>query len=741
MKKELLVKVTQLAQIHINRFKGKPEFSSPMINEVYPLFTASGKRDILFEVKFSSSNQNDNGSAIIALSNQFSPIPRFTFEGPAVVELLQKKVGHWNFKTIYFTPLYMVAESEEGKLLAEIGKRPSLLFRPYKGKGRIKFNYPSFKKQFIKQFDKIIERKKGDYEKAWNLILKKKKTDKSKSGSTDYISPWDVPLGQYQTRNADHYWRLPMYRQIPPHFGVNNNDFKSGCVACAWLCLIGYYDNTTALDIMRGTHTNHSLNWSDYPDTLMMELSEYLGTFPTETGGGAVWAEDIHNGYNFITDILEHPITGKRYTTEGCMKAFQIVYDKLLTKGVPSVISVPGHALIAYGVMANMVNLSENHFLRVYTGMTDPSPFSTYIPFEELDGAWSMDEIETTSHYKLNIKSLSPPAVVDLGDELLIAYRKLNGNIGLLYSEDGENIMSEDEIIATGKGSPSVTYDDNGKYYYIAWAEEESSPEGPLRLYKGYIQNHELEKLPAPPAPMEDKNISPAILAFNYGIYYVWKSKYYSLATNIAYCPTDDLEKYAQPWPQDFGNFNQAFHKILPLRIFDRPTLASDGFNIFMGYIQETGGIIKKSYASIITKSGEIRPYNAVGHDPIKHESCSNLCYFNKTLYASTVGPISEVEIRRGNWYNIDNQIVGHWVKLVSRELYWPGTKEYSETLIQDPQYPELPGLQINPCILSSFGKIDIGPCLLSCWIDHEGYIHLHYHSVDRPEAPLDYDI
>ena len=462
-------KVYNLVQVHLSRFKSYPDFGKPNIQNVFPLLDLSGQRGTFFEVKLTSEDYSNHGYIIVSLSQNYLPILKFAMRGESHVERLKKRVGHWHFNAVFFSPFYITAEDDEGKLLSALGTRPAFLNdEPQPLKKKLS-DYASFKKRFLKHQDDVSKAKRELIQKAWKRIFEIS-SENLIAGTGDYIDVDDLPVHNYQKLTADHHYSIPRYTQIPDGEGANTHNFMSGCVACAWMCLIGYYDNTFTPDLLRGTHIGNSIGFNGYQDHTMMKLSQHLGTENCD-GEGCVYLDDIDRGYSFITGELGYTILERKKTENGGMDALQIVYDYLCWS-VPSIIATEDHACLAYEVWANMDSDSEDHFVKVFKGLSGPSSSSSYyqeymndpfIPFEELAGAWTLKHIHPNTKVDLDRTTIARPAVAELGRKLLIAYRKEDCNIGLLFFSDGQTVETEKTLMATGRGAPDVAVEPSGK--------------------------------------------------------------------------------------------------------------------------------------------------------------------------------------------------------------------------------------------------------------------------------------
>lgn len=724
VKKEILGEVKTIAKIHLNKFANVGDFGTPSIGRIYPLLNPKGEIGFFFEIKLTSADLVDHGFMVISTSRDYPPVLIFSPRGLTHVEELRRRVGHWNFNPVFYTPFYFVAEDDKRNKLAEFGMQPISFGSK---RSRKKSSHPSttrnksyrlFMAWFLKQHNIVSPKHKELIQKAWDR-LKKKISSIFDSGDSPYIDTPDVPLNNYQIVTALHYEMIPSYIQIPSNTGVNDKDFPSGCVACAWMCLYGYHDNTYALDLLRGTHEENPSPHQEYPDKVMMALSKYLGTHAHEyngTQGGEVYEEDVRKGYDFIAHYLLHSYTNSCFTREDEMAAFQVVYDFLCRFCVPSVIAIENHVLIAYEVWANLNDYSEEHYLKVYDGGGN---YDQYIPFEELKGAWTLQQIDTATHVRLerlDWHSQDVPAIADIGDKILIAFRTGIGKIQIGYSCNGKDFVKMKILEAEGTSAPALV-SDNKNSVYIAWFNS-MAPRNKSRLNLLKMSfDGQVEELPAPQAPREDSNLTPSIAILKGNLYCVWKSMVNHGEVNCVYVPLDNLERSGAPWPvHSLDSRNGAYWKVLPIIINSRTSLTTDGNFLYLGY--ETPGDQwweRKEKVAVVRPDGNLVMFRLGTQDICEYEAGSHVHCFQNAIYSSSA---------QGTIYE--------------DALSWQGGYGYYELIRIKQYWPEGVGSQ-KGVSLGSFNKMKIGPCLVSVWID-DREINLQYHSVDRNVFRLSYD-
>ncbi|MBN1267779.1 MAG: hypothetical protein JXA25_19975 [Anaerolineales bacterium] len=744
-----------IARIHLLKMRGVPEFAGLDIGTINTLKDPGSGKDLFFDVKLTGPEREDSGYILVCISRDYPPVITFSSDGPSLVEQLEKKAGERSFVPVFYTAMFVVAEEKSGAYLADYGIYPELPVKKKWGKKELEAPfeklYPDFKRSFLKYRAVELEHMKPFVSRNWDSIDACFKGDGTVE-TAGYIDESNVPENDYLAYGAAHNRSIPSFTQIPPRTGVNERRFYSGCGACAWMCLIGYHDNVFTSDVLRGSDLGDSTDRVGYQDKVMMELSKHLGTCWC-FGMGSTPEGYMDRGYAFVEDYLGHTCRNTDFTNRRGDAALDIVLKYLDEYKVASVISMPGHALIAYQLLYDQGE-SEDHYLRVYNGDGSGRGNDPYISFSQLKGAWSMEAIEPRTHVTLPWASPDVPAFADAGDYLAVAFRAENGDIVLATSEDGEQFEIGKRYPGSGKSAPSlINYAD--KYLYLAWSDEQSDPtRGPLRLKQIAIHNLAETDLPAPRAPDEDADQTPAIAILrrrNYidrRIYMVWRSKAVYGITNIACTDLDLLGRTGRPWVAQLGDTDgTACWKALQLQILSRPSLVSDLYYLYLGYKRQAregdeytddglvsrvarmdyqGTVIENEYpdfTSLEGKSGcsltafrfvrveggekEILPFS---YDPAGSRE------YEYRFYSTDTGVIEHTWLR-SVWIEDDSSdtgsrsLINH---LKSEEIHWP---------------PGISGKQ--GVVLGTFVGMTIGPCLFSAWNDENGRINIRYHSID----------
>lgn len=96
------------------------------VDALQPIYDFDGRTVVYYEVKFTSQLLPHNGYAIISATEDDLPVVEFSEKGETYFErfnsLLKKP-----FRMVWFGPVFMAAESIDGKLLASIGEMPGII--------------------------------------------------------------------------------------------------------------------------------------------------------------------------------------------------------------------------------------------------------------------------------------------------------------------------------------------------------------------------------------------------------------------------------------------------------------------------------------------------------------------------------------------------------------------------------------------------------------------------------------
>jgi hypothetical protein len=163
--------VFRIAELHLRKFQRHFKQTPRQIGKIFPCIEPFKDEPTLFEVALQDRSGRENGYIWVSLTEQFPPVPKFSFTGITAYQQLKLKIGSGDFVPVVFTPLYMVAEDNNGNLLAEYGERPSVHAPLIKGAKR--FDYHIFKKCFLDQKAKKLDHLTVGVAHKWKKILKR----------------------------------------------------------------------------------------------------------------------------------------------------------------------------------------------------------------------------------------------------------------------------------------------------------------------------------------------------------------------------------------------------------------------------------------------------------------------------------------------------------------------------------------------------------------------------------------
>jgi hypothetical protein len=721
-----------VARLHLARFRNRPNFMGVSIRNIYPLLDHKGEQGTFFEVVFCSEGHNNHGFAIISISRDYPPIGVFSFEGIAPRDYFTSRLGHRKFDVALYGTFYLVAEDDDGRPIATLGDRPPVLCtKEHIHSEHLKGLSPHqiFKKCYGVHHRAFLERTKGTFDGAWKLADRARQGGESSGEPSDYPSTeTDLPPHNYQEILAKHWELMPHYRQLAPNEGANrDHDFSSGCGATAWMNLIGYYDNTITPDLLRGNYDGLSGDVtggaSAYKDNVLVALSEYIGVHADGDEGKEDW-DDMFKGFDFIKARLHHDCEAN-FSGPGLSKEqiLETVYSYLCLPGVPSIVALPDHYVVAYGVMMNQDDASDgelstsDHYLRVNWGAGSSSFGDVFIPYDLADkGVWTLSRIDTSSEITVEGEFSRVPTFVDLGRSLMMGSRSQR-YINFHQSQEGRFFNYRFCIESIGTSNPSFAVEPSRKYLYVAW----SDGDGSLGLAKMDIHGASagsLKMLQAPPD--QSAQSGPAIAVQKGRLYYVWGG-------NIASIPLDWLDRYAgNIWPSGPGETHEIEGGQSEWRIwdmygsigspgsFDQPTLISHFDRLYLG----TSGVLDNQFVSMVSlldDHGNVILNNS--RVPVETKCGHHLCSFGGSLYGSNDSTVFKIQSSpEPSWGQSPNP----W--LHSTAFLWPY------------------GIDAKSVVLGSFGTVklhevqhemvNMGPCLFSSWLDSNQVVHIRYHSV-----------
>jgi hypothetical protein len=273
----------RISLVHLSRL-GKSDYGARFVKSVAPCRDSEGKENRIFEVKLAKNTGDDGGYILVSIDARYIPVLAFSLSGPTISERIAETCKVKGFALRFFTPFYLTAESAEGREIGSFGHPPDVYSgnAPSGGKKPGKeLAYETFSKCFAKHQDLVLAKKQKAIAQSWERM--NRDLGKIKAGSDQGVDPSDYyDLGELPSHNHEevvvpHPEAIPRYNQIGPSVGANAaHDFYTGCTSCAWMGLIGYHDNATNGDILRGSNTeNDTISFDGYQDRILVDLSEY----------------------------------------------------------------------------------------------------------------------------------------------------------------------------------------------------------------------------------------------------------------------------------------------------------------------------------------------------------------------------------------------------------------------------------------------------------------------------------
>lgn len=391
--------VRRIAQELLISFKELPGYNTAQIDVIHPIYALDGKTVAYYEVKFKNSAGGDNGYAIISATEDDLPVVEFSETGKTHFEQFKIICKDKPFRMIRFGISYITAEDNTGKLLAEIGQRPSVL--PDEVKVHIR-GEGSNDKEITKpaitgKVDISTIRRTGGKLSYTEL----KHTYKPRKLPVSLLKKhWDVAKSVnspcvYSYFWADGYSSHSYFTQISKNTPPNNNDHASGCGPTGWMNTYGWHDLNWCNTILNGSPTTND----DYIRNLTMQLHDTLGTYEPwwtfDSDQGFTWPADMSKGIAFTKSALHH---GCSYwyrhdwwnTDEEWV--FEVARDALRRKR-PVIVGYyeDWHYAIAYGIAECTKHGWRDHsWLRIYPAWSQNDNQNKWIPMGTIFGIWAV---------------------------------------------------------------------------------------------------------------------------------------------------------------------------------------------------------------------------------------------------------------------------------------------------------------------------------------------------------------
>jgi hypothetical protein len=398
--------VKRIAQELLISFKELPGFNTAQIGEIQPIYSLDGTSIAYHEVKFKTPGGKDNGYAIVSATEDDLPVVEFSETGDTHYEKFKKQLAGVTFKMVRFGNTYMTAEDDKGKLLAEIGDRPSVL-RPelqvhIRGEGSD--HQPPTRPRIKGRVDvSQIRRTSGKISyKDLKSTIKLRKFP-----NTLLKKHWAVAKSPHSPCTYNYFWAdgynsHPYFTQIPKNTAPNNNDHASGCGPTSWMNIFGWHDLNWCNTILNGSQTTNN----DYIRNLTMKLHDRLGTYEPwwtfDSDQGFTWPEDMEKGYAFSKDTLQHSCSywfRHDWWNTDEQWVFEVARDALRKKR-PVIVGYyeDWHYAIAYGIAeCSKHGWKEHSWLRIYPAWSANDSQNKWIPMGTIFGIYAAYDYWTLS--------------------------------------------------------------------------------------------------------------------------------------------------------------------------------------------------------------------------------------------------------------------------------------------------------------------------------------------------------
>ena len=384
----------------IESFKDLKGFSHARASTITNMYDTDGSNVAYYEAKLVDISGAPCGYAVLSATEDDLPVVEFSESAQPYSERFAAKIGHSNFRMIWFDPAYVTAEDAQGKLLAEIGDRPTLMPKNmYEKKSRgeggnrydvsvrtvplrvlpsqvrrvTNWSHAELKRAFIRRrpSPRLVQS-------AWSAV----KSPNSPCVTSEY--------GPDMTSTARTYF-LQIAKNTPP----NNNDHASGCGPTAWMNLFGWHDKNWCNTILQGSTTYNDATI----DNLTMELHDRLGTYePWWTfgaDGGFTWPGDMGKGIDFAKSRFGHDC-GYWYRYDWWNTdepwVFRVARDAARS-GRPFIVGYYSdrHYAIGYKIReCTKHGWQEHSWIRIYPAWDTNDSDDKWIPMGTIFGIWAV---------------------------------------------------------------------------------------------------------------------------------------------------------------------------------------------------------------------------------------------------------------------------------------------------------------------------------------------------------------
>jgi len=328
----------RIADLFVSTMAASRKHIKPLVADAYPVYKPGQKVPSFLEFTLKFEKPETTGSLLINTDKSKVPIVEYSTKRlPSTVRLAQK-ASTKNARTVRYGTGYTVAESSDGKLLAELGVRPFPFPTniPAKKLQRLTgstrqvtgipkapawksalsgvpsqaLDYEKFRASYLEglaraetAYSKFMQARNVGLKAQWaNIVAAANSHQNTATRSFPQQQPVQVSSTHHEVPLFGKTDR-PYYQQLNAHEAPNNVSYSSGCGPTAWANLYGWFDLHMSKNLLPGDHKSNDA----YINNLTVSLRDYLGTdqFPG-TDQAYTTPDDMFYGVFFSMLYLNH---------------------------------------------------------------------------------------------------------------------------------------------------------------------------------------------------------------------------------------------------------------------------------------------------------------------------------------------------------------------------------------------------------------------------------------------------
>jgi hypothetical protein len=404
---------TSLRQFQL-AVESMPVFADKEILGITPIYSVGVAEEAYYEVALTLDGTTPSGWILVTVDESEVPFAGFSAAGiPPSMKLFggHEDEDRTGWRIFRYNPGYYALEDSSGRLIEEIGTRPTgSLLAPstedrsfsYGERGTVLENDEVHIVSFsgAKVSPQIPEESRTAIEysemrrRFFDSVELKRRADRLRSPSDDGRSAAVFSLPPVAGFDARHISGAHGYhKQIPPNSGYNQSGGWSGCAANAWLNLFCWWDAKGRAGLVpeskgEGTPPNRlTTNRRDAADPVQMWLNQRMGTV-----GGAVEFWDVHQGALWIDQrgYTRHWWYQWQWPGSGGDKTLEIATAYLWDGKKPVIVGYGNHFALGVGLM-RMPGFDMMTFVEVYPGWATDDSDNEWIHYGDLHsicGVW-----------------------------------------------------------------------------------------------------------------------------------------------------------------------------------------------------------------------------------------------------------------------------------------------------------------------------------------------------------------